>query len=60
MASITSSNGVSICTSVTPKTTTRYKAESSLISTMVLMCVVVVAHCDVCTDIQLDIERDVK
>ena len=60
MSSITSSNGGSIRTSATTKTTTRYRAENSLISATVSVCVVAVIRYNMCTDIQLDIERDVK
>ena len=38
MATIAYSDGVSICTSVVPKTRTRFTAENSLISAMALLC----------------------
>lgn len=60
MAYIASSNGISICMYVTPKTVAKYRAENSLIYVMVVVCVVAVTYYNVCTDIKLDIERDVK
>ena len=56
-AVIASMDNVSICTSVVPKTRTRYSAENSLISAMALVCVVAATHYDVCTEVQTEHER---
>ena len=56
-AAIASEENVSICTSVVPKTRTRYSAENSLISAMALLCVIAAIHYDVCTEIQPEHEN---
>ena len=54
---ITDSVGVSITTSIVPKTRTRYTAENSLISAMTLVCVVTATHYDVSTNVQIEHEH---
>ena len=56
-AAIANQDNVSICTSVVPKTRTRYSAENSLISAMALLCVIAAIHYDVCTEIQPEHEN---
>ena len=48
---------VSICSSVVPKTNTRYTAENSLISSMAFLCVIALTHYDIATEIDHDIEK---
>lgn len=52
-AAIAKSDGVSITTSIVPKTRTGHLAENCLISAMVLVCVVAATHYGVSTDIQV-------
>ena len=54
---IADSVGVSITTSIVPKTRTRYTAENSLISAMALVCVVAATHYDVSTEVQIEHEH---
>ena len=50
LALVANESGVSICTSITSKTRTRYTTESSLISAMALICVVSATHFDISTE----------
>ena len=52
--------GVSICTSVTSKTQTRYSAENSLISAMALLCCVAATHYDVSTPETIEDETNIE
>ena len=47
---------VSICTSATPKTTTRYTAENSLISAMAFLCIVANIHYNISAEPQVDVK----
>ena len=59
-ALIANNKGVSICTTVTPKTTTRYTSENSLISSMALLCVIASTHYIAVTEIQHKVEKEVR
>ena len=59
-ALLSSVEGVSLCTSAVSKTNTRFTAENSLISAMAFLCVVASTHYDVATEIQADLEKDMK
>ena len=52
--------GASVCTSVTPKTQTRYSAEILLISAMTLLCCVAATHYNVVTPETIEDEKILK
>ena len=59
-ATIASTEGVSICTSASPKTQTRYTAENSLILTIALCCIVACTHYDIATEERMDVRKLMK
>ena len=59
-AIIANTEGISICSSSSPKTQTRFTSENLLMSAMDFCCVVACTHYDVTTEIRRDIRKEIR